>query len=223
MFSYGFLEEAMTTAKVIFLDLDIPDDDPLRPAKMYVSTAAPGFRLFEQNGTIAWESDYVWLVVVNEEDGLDFKIRQTMDGKREIQSFWKERELDTVKLREQLEEDPSWDVFQLRATVLLQNRVDAQIETLKGSSHTKREATVREVPWTLAERLRSLELDMLERALSTLDSQVSIVIPYTPHYKSPGATVWHMSGCLGSNDASPTNVFASSCGVASRPAKRLAS
>jgi len=197
IFSYGFLEEAMTTAKVMFLDLDIPDDDPLRPAKMYVSTAAPGFRLFEQNGTVAWESDHVWLVVVNEEDGLDFKIRQTMDGKREIQSFWKERELDTVKLREQLEEDPSWDVFQLRATVLLQNRVDAQMETLKGSSDTKREATVREVPWTLAERLRSLELDMLERALSTLDSQVSVVIPHTPHYKSSGATACHMSGCLG--------------------------
>ncbi|KAI1516124.1 SET domain containing protein [Pyrenophora tritici-repentis] len=171
IFSYGFVEETMTTAKVIFLDLDIPDDDPLRPAKMYVSTAAPGFRLFEQNGAIEWESDYVWLVVVNEEDGLDFKIRQTIDGKKEIQSFWKEQELDTVKLRVQLEEDPAWDVFQLRATVLLENRVDAQIETLKGSARTKREATIRDVPWTLAERLRSLELDMLERALLTLDRQ----------------------------------------------------
>jgi hypothetical protein len=172
IFSYGFLEDAATSARVMFLDLDIPDDDPLRPAKIYVSTAAPGFRMFDKDNTVDWESDFIWLIVVNEEDGLDFKIRQTMDGMREIQAFWKERELDTVKLREYLAEDPAWDVFQLRATVLLQNRVDAQIEKLREREGAKREATVRDTPWRLAERLRSLELDMLERAASAFDSQV---------------------------------------------------
>ncbi|KAI4940008.1 uncharacterized protein J4E92_001296 [Alternaria infectoria] len=171
IFSYGFLEDAMTSAKVVFLDLDIPDDDPLRPAKIYVSKVAPGFRIFEKDGTIDWESDFIWLVVVNEEDGLDFKVRQTTDGKREIQSFWKEQELDTVKLREHLEQDPLWDVFRLRATVLLQNRVDAQIELLKETKGAKRTGTMRDMPWRLAERLRSLELDLLKRAAATLDSQ----------------------------------------------------
>jgi hypothetical protein len=167
----------MTSAKVMFLDLDIPDDDPLRPAKMYVSKVAPGFRIFEHDGAVEWESDFIWLVVVNEEDGLDFKVRQTTDGKSDVQSFWKEQELDTVNLRGQLEQDPSWDVFQLRATVLLQNRVDAQIETLKESNGVKREDTMRDMPWRLAERLRSLELDLLERAASMLDSQVSYCLP----------------------------------------------
>jgi hypothetical protein len=162
----------MTTAKVMFLDLDIPDDDPLRPAKIYVSTSAPGFRIYEKEDRVEWESDYIWLTVINEEDGLDFKVRQTTDGKREIEAFWKERELDTTKLREHLEEDPAWDVFQLRATVLLQDRVETQIETLRRTEDIKREATVRDVPWRLAERLRSLELDMLKRAASTFDSQV---------------------------------------------------
>ncbi|CAN9185457.1 unnamed protein product [Alternaria sp. RS040] len=171
IFSYGFIEDTTSCAKVMFLDLDIPDDDPLRPAKIYVSKVAPGFRIFEKDGNIEWESDFVWLVVVNEEDGLDFKIRQTTDGKREIQSFWNEQELDTVKLREHLEQDPAWDVFRLRATVLLQNRVDAQIDTLKESKGARRNSTMRDMPWKLAERLRSLELDMLERAASTLDSQ----------------------------------------------------
>jgi hypothetical protein len=170
----------MTCAKVMFLDLDIPDDDPLRPAKIYVSKVAPGFRIFEKDGNIEWESDFVWLVVVNEEDGLDFKIRQTTDGKREIQSFWNEQELDTVKLREHLEQDPAWDVFRLRATVLLQNRVDAQIDTLKESKGARRDSTMRDMPWKLAERLRSLELDMLERAASTLDSQVRLLPSHTP-------------------------------------------
>jgi hypothetical protein len=175
IFSYGFLEDAMSTAKVMFLDLDIPDDDPLRPAKIYVSTAAPGFRIFEKEDTISWESDYIWLIVINEEDGLDFKVRQTTDGKREVQAFWKKRELDTIKLRDYLEADPAWDVFQLRATVLLQDRVETQIETLLEADGIKREATVRDMPWKLAERLRSLELDMLKRAASTFDSQVRFV------------------------------------------------
>jgi hypothetical protein len=180
----------MVSAKVMFLDLDIPDDDPLRPAKIYVSKVAPGFRIFEKDGTIDWESDFIWLVVVNEEDGLDFKIRQTTDGKRDIQSFWKERELDTVKLREHLGQDPLWDVFQLRATVLLQNRVDAQIETLKQSEGIRREDTMRDMPWRLAERLRSLELDMLKRAASTLDSQVRSTSFSTPPLKLHHSMIW---------------------------------
>jgi hypothetical protein len=183
IFSYGFLEDGMASAKVMFLDLDIPDDDPLRPAKMYVSTEAPGFRIFENDGAIDWHGDFIWLVVVNEEDGLDFKVRQTTDGKRDIQSFWRDSELDTSKLRQHLEEDEAWDVFQLRATVLLQNRIDAQIETLRGAADIKREASVREMPWKLAKQLRSLELDMLQRAASVFDKQVSAILSscHRPH------------------------------------------
>ena len=172
IFSYGFLEDGMTSAKVLFLDLEIPDDDPLRPAKMYVSTEAPGFRIFEKDGAVDWEGDFIWLVVVNEEDGLDFKIRQTTDGRRDIQSVWKDGELDTSKLRSHLEKEETWDVFQLRATVLLQNRIDAQIEMLQETKHVKRETSVRETPWRLSERLRSLELNLLQRAAAAFDEQV---------------------------------------------------
>jgi hypothetical protein len=159
----------------MFLDLDFQDDDPLRPAKKYVTTAAPGFRIFEKDDAIDWESDFIWLVVVNEEDGLDFKVRQTTDGKREIQAFWKEHDLDMTKLRGYIEEDPAWDVFQLRAIVLLQNRVEMQIETLRETEGAKHVATMRDVPWRLAGRLRNLELAMLERAVSMFESQVRIV------------------------------------------------
>ncbi|KAI8943104.1 hypothetical protein NX059_001134 [Plenodomus lindquistii] len=176
IFSYGFLEDVVQSARVMFLDLDIPDDDPLRPAKMYVSTAAPGFRIFDKDDTVDWESDYIWLVVINEEDGLDFKVRQTTDGKREIQAFWKEKELDTLKLRGYLEEDPAWDIFQLRATVLLQNRVEMQIDTLQQIQNVKREPAIRDVPWELAARLRSLELEMLERAVAVLEAQKTELI-----------------------------------------------
>jgi hypothetical protein len=161
----------MTSAKVMFLSLDIPDDDPLKPAKIHISTAAPGFRIFDQAEGTGWESDFIWLVVINEEDGLDFRLRQTVDGKREVQALWKDQELDTGKLRSYLQDDPHWDVFQLRATVLLQGRAEAQIEALHENQHPNREASVRDVPWRLAERLRSLELELLERAVATLESQ----------------------------------------------------
>jgi hypothetical protein len=171
----------MTSAKVMFLDLDIPDNDPLGPAKKFVSTAAPGFRIFEREDTIDWESDYIWLVVINEEDGLDFRIRQTIDGKREIQAFWKERELeDCSKIRTYLQENPSWDVFQLRATVLLQNRIKTQIGTIQATQGLAQDLTIRDIPWRLAERLRSLELEMLERATAALDIKVRIVFSFIP-------------------------------------------
>lgn len=174
IFSYGFLEDGVSSAKVMFLALDIPNDDPLRPAKVFVSTAAPGFRIFDKDGSVGWESDYIWLVVINEEDGLDFRIRQTIDGEREIQAFWKELELDdTTKLRDYLQEDPAWDVFQLRAVVLLQNRVEAQMEMIQAMQGLNQELTVRDIPWRLAERLRNLEFDMLQRATLALDSQVN--------------------------------------------------
>lgn len=173
IFSYGFLEDSMDSAKVMFLDVEIPDDDPLRPAKMFVSTAAPGFRLYDKAEGVDWESDFIWLVIVNEEDGLDFKVRQTIDGKREIQALWRDGELDdTSKLREYLLGDPLWDVYQLRATVLLQSRVDAQIEVLQASEPLRKDQSIRAGPWRLADRLRALELKMLERAVEAFESQV---------------------------------------------------
>lgn len=165
----------------MFLDLDIPDDDPLRPAKMFVNTTAPGFRLFDKAGNIDWESDFIWLVIVNEEDGLDFRVRQTVDGKREIQALWRDDELDdTSKLKEYLRGSPLWDVYQLRATVLLQGRVEAQIETLKEVGTPRRDTTIRETPWRLAEQLRALESGMLERAMEAFERQVRKYPSCTP-------------------------------------------
>jgi hypothetical protein len=179
IFSYGFLEDGVDSARVMFLDLEIPDDDPLRPAKVFVSTAAPGFRIFDKDNTIDWESDFVWLIVVNEEDGLDFRIRQTTDGKREIQAFWGERELsDTSKIHEYLQESSTWEVYQLRATVLLQDRVARQMKMIQATQDlTHNTTSVRHVPQKLAERLRKLEFEMLERAALVLESQVRAIVP----------------------------------------------
>ncbi|KAF2122867.1 hypothetical protein BDV96DRAFT_561538 [Lophiotrema nucula] len=174
IFSYGFLEESVASARAMFLDLEIPDDDPLSPAKKAVCTVAPGFRLYEKGDKTSWESDFVWLVAINEEDGLDFKLRQTVDGQREVQAFWKEHELDdTTRLRSYLEADTLWDVYQLRVVFLLQGRIDAQLHRLQETGNPERVASVRDGPWRLAERLRGLEFTMLDKARSDLEDQVS--------------------------------------------------
>jgi len=175
IFSYGFIEDSMSSARVMFLDLDIPGDDPLRPAKFAVNVAAPGFRIFDKDSNkTGWESDFVWLIVVNEEDGLSFKFQQTNEGDQEIMSFWKDKELgDTFNMRALLESEELWDVYQLRAVCLLQDRVQRQIQALDETGDPERETTVREMPWQLAERLRKLERDMLERCLIDLEDQVS--------------------------------------------------
>lgn len=163
----------MNSAQVMFLDVQIPDDDPLAPAKAYVNNAAPGFRLFEKDDRIQWESDFIWLVIINEEDGLDFKVKQTTDGKREVHCLWNEQELnDITTLQGQLKETPLWDVFRLRAIVLVQNRVDEQIDALRTAGQPNATATVRKGPLELAGQLHKLELDMLRRATATLEDEV---------------------------------------------------
>jgi hypothetical protein len=184
IFSYGFLEDAMVSANELFLDLHPSEDDPLGMAKTRVSNAAPGVKLFEEGiesdqlHSVGWYSDFVWLVCVNEEDGLDFRVLQTNDGGRELKTYWKEKELpDTSKLKELLQQDPLWEVFQLRAVVLIQRRIEEQLQILYQTSNDERfelghnEGT-RKGPRDLALRLRDLESRLLEKSYAGLDVEV---------------------------------------------------
>jgi len=178
IFSYGFVEEAMTSAQHLFLGIDIPDDDPLKRAKLHISTAAPGVTIYEKDGQIQWQSDFVWLVCVNEEDGLDFRVLQTTDGNRELKVFWKEHELhDILKLRELLEASDSWELFSLRAVAIVQDRVEQQLRALENSVHLEHasastNSSVRTHPYQLAMKLRKCEQNLLGRAYDELESRV---------------------------------------------------
>jgi hypothetical protein len=180
IFSYGFLEPTMQTAKVIFLDLQIPDDDPLRAPKQAISMSAPGFRIFDKGNKVGWESDFIWLTCVNEEDGLSFDFAVKTDGERELKAAWKDNELnDTASLKALLEVDPLWEVFQLRAVALMQDRVEAQLKLLYDAGSTEVEVSYvnqecRERPRLLALQLRGLERELLEMCYGDLEDEVSI-------------------------------------------------
>ncbi|KAI9663634.1 MAG: hypothetical protein M1821_007124 [Bathelium mastoideum] len=180
LFSYGFIEDSMTSAREMFLDLEIPDDDPLKRAKNAVSTAAPGVRLYDNGDSTSWESDYVWLICVNEEDGLRFQIAQSNDGDQELQISWQGKEIDNVTLlSSQLLVDGMWDVFHLRAVSTIHARIERQLQVLSETEEAASSAmhgqgtTIRSQPRHDALRLRSLEKILLEKTCKNLEDQAS--------------------------------------------------
>jgi hypothetical protein len=177
VFSYGFIESGVTNARQLFLDLDIPSDDPLRLAKKAVCKEAPGVRLYtKENGEIGWESKYVWWACVNEEDGLGFRILQATDGGKELKVLWKEVELETERLEEMLASDSMRDIFQLRAVVVLQKRIERQASDLEETegqfSAGIHLSGVRPTTLETIKRLRALEFEFLANAYQSMQAQV---------------------------------------------------
>ena len=179
LFSYGFMEDSMTTAREMFLDLEIPDDDPLKRVKNVISTAAPGFRLHDDGSSTSWESDYIWLICVNEEDGLSFQIAQSNDGEQELRASWKGSEFDDIAmLKSKLLVDDMWDVFQLRAVSIIHARIMFQLELLlktddEANSAAHGDVAIRSRPHCHALKLRSLERVLLDKACRDLEEQAS--------------------------------------------------
>lgn len=183
LFSYGFIEDTMESARELFLDLDIPDDDPLKPAKKAVSTSAPGFRLFYRaDSSTNWEGPFVWLLCINEEDGLHFQLSQTIDGERELKVFWDDFEVSDVSTFGQiLKAHALWDIFRLRMITVLQGRVASQLYSLESSKtrlgdiQRSSHELIGDKVSRYALRLRFLEETLLLRAYQDFDGQVRIL------------------------------------------------
>ena len=177
IFSYGFLEDGMEDANTLFLDLSIPESDPLRRAKQAWDPCAPGVRLTMADGQARWESDFIWLVIVNKEDGLEFTVRQTVDGERELRLYWQdEHVIDMGELVKMIRSSSLSDVFALRAAVLLEIRVSEQLDALSASDQRANEqlstiSNVRGQSRQLAEKLRWLEHQLLEHCMEYLARQ----------------------------------------------------
>jgi hypothetical protein len=183
VFSYGFLEGGVTDARQLFLDLDMPSDDPLRLAKMGICDDAPGFRLFTPPGTTSteWESASVWWSCVNEEDGLEFRVLQSNDGSKDLKVAWKGKDITSSdRLKDILSAEHLWDIFQLRAIITVQARIDSQLSMLQESEEQVVSARdtadegreVRSKIWDTAMKVRRLEAELLERALHDLELKV---------------------------------------------------
>ena len=180
MFSYGFLEEHASSAREIFLGLSIPTDDPLRMAKIRFAQEAPGVRVYvDDTDQVHWQSASVWWACVNEEDGLDFQVEQTLDGDMELKALWKGNELSADALQSILLEDRLRDVYVLRAVVMIQERVEQQGMVLAASedeySSTCPGVQIRAPVYETIGRLRALEMELFSRAYQKLEEEVSFL------------------------------------------------
>lgn len=138
--------------------------------KEAVFKSAPILRVIDlgEDG-VMWTGGFVWLMCVNDEDGLAFRVLQMNDGEWRLVVLWRGEEVEVEKLEEKLEGSEAWEVFQLRALILVQERVQVQLGEEAGAEEEERGVEGREEVRVLVGRLRVLERELLEKAVETLE------------------------------------------------------
>lgn len=194
LFSYGFIDQDMESAETLFLSLAIPDEDPSKISKIKFADCAPGFKIIDtsdqpavgsethesRSGDIDWTGDFIWLLCVGHEDGFQLRLARTVDGAEEVEATFQGETLsDARDLRRKLSQSSLWDVYRLRAVVILQQRVYDQLQVLYGTqegieSLPRGDTTnIGELQYELATKLRRLEFGLLETAYEDFERQVS--------------------------------------------------
>jgi hypothetical protein len=184
-FSYGFLPHTLKSAGSLVLPLPCTDDDPLACAKHAAWPKGRVVKIFEDGEEIRWNSDWAYLVVTNEEDGLTFQVLQTNEGERRLQVLFADEELDlhanSKHLEERLRKEDIWEVFELRAVATVKGVVEETLQRLlKGRDAMEEEAAegkaveLRPQPGGVGAKLRELEETLLLKAAETLGMQVRV-------------------------------------------------
>ncbi|KAL1585641.1 hypothetical protein WHR41_06016 [Cladosporium halotolerans] len=180
LFSYGFLDARMQSAETLFLSLALPAGDALGAAKREVAGCAPGFKIVDAgDGEVDWTGEFVWLLCVGPEDGLSFEVARTVEGEEEVRGFWKGEELEggAPRLYALLGKSRLWEVYRLRAVMILQQRVFDQMQVLYASqeelegTECGEETEVRREVYEQAMALRRLEFELMERAYEDFERQ----------------------------------------------------
>jgi len=177
LFSYGFLPDYTQSAGSILLVLPTPNNDPLGPPKAAIAqkeSCAPGIRVFQTDDGFEWASELLWLLIVNEEDGLEFKVVYGTGLRRELAMFWRDKEVTLRGLKEVLEKDKLFDLLKLRASVIVLQQLDRQWKELDETSLDFAASLTGEYDADLldaAKKLRQMEEDLLNSARESIEKQ----------------------------------------------------
>jgi hypothetical protein len=180
LFSYGFIDEQSIT-KSLVLTLDPFPDDPLGKAKVAAFKEPSQLRIYAHQDKMKWDCPFLYLMLLNEEDGLEFRMLQQTDGSRNrLQVFWQGSDVtDATDTFESLTSEHALsDVFKLRAIALLQDRIRQQLDRLYESQDEVE--LLAYTPFVRPDRrsnailLRKSERLMLEKAYAATDEQVSV-------------------------------------------------
>jgi hypothetical protein len=182
LFSYGFIDE-QSINKSLVLTLEPFPDDPLGKAKAAAFGGPPVLLIFIEEDDVQWDCPFLYFMLLNEEDGLEFRMLQQIDGTRsQLKVFWQGSDVtDATKTFESLiSNHPLSDVFKLRAMALLQDRIRQQLERLYESEDEVE--LVADTPLVRPDRrsnamlLRKSEKLTLEKAFAAADMQVSVAL-----------------------------------------------
>ncbi|KAI1335421.1 hypothetical protein F5Y15DRAFT_249168 [Xylariaceae sp. FL0016] len=173
LFSYGFIDE-QSAAKSMVLRLESMDDDPLSKAKLHVFGAPPVLEIKDtDSGVPQWSAPFAYLMCLNQEDGLDFRVLQETDGTRHLRMFWQDIDItdqsDTIKDR--IDKHELRQVFQLRTVMVVLEVLNQRISGIVASETIP--GLARASVWHAAAHLKRVESELLERTLQELENQVS--------------------------------------------------
>ncbi|KAG8168847.1 hypothetical protein KVR01_001596 [Diaporthe batatas] len=177
LFSYGFIDSS-SSMKSLRLPLRPLPDDPLGKAKVHAFQDAPVVDIEELDGTVSFTSPFAYLMILNEEDGLDFRLLQDNHGGRELRTFWRDEDVTgkTSSFDQLVLDHELCSVFKLRVNMVIAQRLEEQLERL--CSHpldhdNAASATDKSGPNNAANAraLKHIEKGMLEKAVAVLEEQ----------------------------------------------------
>ncbi|UZP35745.1 hypothetical protein NXS19_003561 [Fusarium pseudograminearum] len=178
LFSYGFIDNE-STVEGLNLPVKVLPDDPLGKAKLHIFGSSGSLILSRSDGKVSWQCPFAYLMCLNEEDGLEFKVLQGEDGGRELRLFWQEEDVTAQvgHFEDLIKDHPLCQIFRLRVVSVLHEVVsDHLVELSSEISHDEleplcRDGLVRDECIQAAEKLRGVEAGVLESAAVALDKQ----------------------------------------------------
>lgn len=179
LFNYGFLEPTEKAGSLV-LPFEANEDDPLARAKLMAFGEPPKVHVsVDKEGTATWECPFAYLSCLNEEDGLEFRLLQDVEGNRELRVFWLEEDVtDQSKDFEAVIGDhPIYALVRLRAVAILQARLQDELQQLQSQAFydsLSSNPTVREHCKVAAATLREIEARVLSNAVEAMETEVGL-------------------------------------------------
>ncbi|PHH80149.1 hypothetical protein CDD80_2687 [Ophiocordyceps camponoti-rufipedis] len=175
LFSYGFVDG---NASSLTLPIAPLPDDPLAKAKLAVFDQSPVLKLSWEDGVINWESPFAYLLCLNEEDGLGFRLLQDTAGERQLRLLWQDEDITgrVSELETLIKDHGLHHVFRLRAAAVVHERVEAQLARIRDVS--SQPLGVRDACIAAASALREAETGLLEAAAEALDHEKTTLLDH---------------------------------------------
>ena len=182
LFSYGFIDPEAAVESLV-LPLEPFGDDPLGKAKLFAFKDLPKVHVAhdKDSSAVSWSSPFAYLMCVNEEDGLDFRVLQDSEGGRQLRVFWRGEDVtDRVQDFETLIENHEVPtLIKLRVVTVVQERLQQQLERAQNFADLSSLPIgdfdlVRDECRQAASLLRSIETGLLEVVIEDLEKEVRI-------------------------------------------------